>query len=207
MLTSPNYFNTSRVSYNPVACALSVRQHTAHRNGSLDVKRTVGKVFDGILPPEQEFGSALLSQRPPFFVRFKNRLPAWLARQFETRNKERTIKYVTWVAPALIYPPMTYFCTTDKRKEGKDNLLRQYARYAIGPFIQLGIDGVFLTPLARFKPNAFQNKAQAELTSFLAAYLCYTSWETYGVQHTVEKGRTLLNSGKPNPHKTRPQKA
>jgi hypothetical protein len=167
----------------------------SQREGSWNIKRGVSRVLDAVLPAEKTFGEdAAVSKKQTLFRRFINRMPSWLANQFEARNKERTVKYVTWVAPAIIYPPVTYFATSDKQKEGKDNLLRQYSRYAVGPFIQLGIDGLFLTALARFKPNAFENRAQAELASFMAAYLCYTGWETYGVQRTVEQGRKLISS-------------
>jgi hypothetical protein len=183
-----------RISTNSPSTSLQLTQPTTalQRQGSWDIKRCVSRALDTVFPAEKEFGGIASKAKPTLFRQFVNRMPTWLASQFEARHKERTIKYVTWVAPAIIYPPVTYFATSDKQKEGKDNLLRQYSRYAVGPLIQLGIDGLFLTTLARFKPNAFENRAQAEITSFLAAYLCYTGWETYGVQRTVEQGRKII---------------
>jgi hypothetical protein len=210
-VNSYTYGSRSRYSAAPISSLPRIMPSPVQREGRENVSprwnlaQFFRKTLDRFLPKQgfdkhNRLSKTLPDNRPTLYRRVLNSLPDWLSNQFEDRNKERTVKYVTWIAPAIIYPPMTYFATSDKQKEGKDNLLRQYSRYAVGPFIQLGIDGLFFIGLSRFTPQWFEHKTQAELTSFLAAYLCYTGWETYGVQQTVETGRRFMKTGPSVPH-------
>jgi hypothetical protein len=137
------------------------------------------------LPPQNPFTGGKHS----LFNRVVKQFPPIIKDQFTPQHIPRTIKYVTWVSPALIYPPLTYFATKDKQSEGKDNLIRQYSRYTIGPCIQLGVDALLMRLFTKRFPKAFEHVSQAEVTSFLIAYVCYTAWETYGVQRAVELER------------------
>jgi hypothetical protein len=113
-------------------------------------------------------------------------LPSCIREQFDDKNIPRTIKYVTWVAPALLYPPLTYFSTTEKKTDGKENLVRQYALNIGGPIVMLGSEAIF-SKLFKSKFSAwFKNQAQIQLSSFFVAYAFCTLWGTFCAQRMVE---------------------